>query len=273
MKDRTPSRPQLPAGVIRIHWLGQSGFVIETSDVAVLLDPWFSPHQLRLHPAPKTGDLPDAVDVLFVTHGHEDHLDVPGIAALLARYPRVHVVVPTPLVPRVRDLDPKATIKGVQPGDRLALNGLSAEVVAAWHGVTVADGYTEGPAGKPTPHVGYVLRIGVVSIYHAGDTIAAASLTATLRRLAIDVALLPINGRDVVRESAGILGNLNGREAVQLASAIGARVLIPMHHDMVRGNTARAGEVVDAMDELDLPIQVIVPNRHRPVELYFEGSP
>jgi L-ascorbate metabolism protein UlaG (beta-lactamase superfamily) len=271
MKDAA-LRGQLPAGVIRFHWLGQSGFVIETSGVAALLDPWFSPHQLRLHPAPNPGELPDSVEWLFVTHEHADHLDLPAIPALLARYPRIHIVVPTPLMGRVRDVAPQATITGVQPGDDVTVEGLRVHVVPAWHGVTVADGYTEGPPGKPAPYVGYVLTIGTVSIYHAGDTIAAQSLIETLRTLAVDVALLPINGRDFFRESAGILGNLDAREAVRLASVIGAQFLIPMHHDMVRGNTARAGEVVDAVDELGLPIQVIVPNRHRPVELYFGGS-
>jgi glucose 1-dehydrogenase/3-oxoacyl-[acyl-carrier protein] reductase len=108
-------------------------------------------------------------------------------------------------------------------------------------GVTVEDGYAAGPTDGPTPHVGYVLRLAGTVVYHAGDTVASAMLIDTLRPMGVDVCLLPVNGRDYFREGAGILGNLDAAEAVQLAHAIGAGTLIPMHHDMVRGNTPPAG--------------------------------
>jgi L-ascorbate metabolism protein UlaG (beta-lactamase superfamily) len=260
----------LPPGVVRLRWLGQAGFVIEAAGVTVLVDPWLSPHELRLAPAPLEEDLPLAVGWLLATHGHADHLDLPAIATIGARRPDLRVAVPTPLVPLVDDRAPGVRVTGVQPGDRLVDAGLEIEVVPAWHGVKVEDGYGPGPAGDPTPHVGYVLRLAGTVIYHAGDTIASAALIEALRPMGIDVALLPVNGRDYFREEAGILGNLDAVEAVRLAHAIGAGTLVPMHHDMVRGNTAPAGAVADAVAALDLPIIVIAPNRHRPITL-FQG--
>ena len=164
---------------------------------------------------------------------------------------------------------PELKIRGVQPGDHLDRNAVRVDVVPAWHGVTIGDGYTAGPPGRPTGHVGYVISVDRHSVYHAGDTIVAESLIESLSSMAIDVALLPINGRDFFREAKGILGNLDAREAAQFATAIGARVLIPMHYDMVRGNTVAPGAVVDAVAELDLPLHVIVPSRHRSIDLYF----
>jgi L-ascorbate 6-phosphate lactonase len=261
----------LPPGVVRLTWLGQAGFVIEAAGVAVLIDPWLSAHELRIARPPRAADLPRTIHRLLVTHGHGDHLDLPAIAAICQRRPELRVIVPAPLAPLVGELVPSARIDGVQPGDRLADEWLAIDVVPAWHGVAVADGYSAGPPGRPTPHVGYVLRLGGTVVYHAGDTVASTALIGKLRPMGIDVALLPVNGRDFFREEAGILGNLDAAEAVCMANAIGAATLVPMHFDMVRGNTAPVGAVADAAARLDLPIVVITPSRHRPIAL-FHGT-
>jgi L-ascorbate metabolism protein UlaG (beta-lactamase superfamily) len=56
-----------------------------------------------------------------------------------------------------------------------------------------------------------------------------------LRPFAIDVALLPINGRAPERR---VPGNFTGPEAARLAHAMGARLVIPCHYDMFEFNTA-----------------------------------
>lgn len=257
--------------MLRFRWLGQAGFVIHTADVSALIDPWLSPHELRIRPPAVVTELPDALDWILVTHEHEDHLDIPLIRDLVARRPTLRIVIPTPLAARVSEQVPFARIFPVQPGDQLRQDGLGLDVVPAMHGVTVSDGYSAGPQSKPTPYVGYVLRLGQVAVYHAGDTILSESLINTLTSMSINVALLPINGRDFFRESAGVLGNLNADEAVQLTSVIGAQLLIPMHYDMVRGNTSSAGAIVDLVTELDAPIHVLIPSRHEPVDVYLEG--
>ena len=52
---------------------------------------------------------------------------------------------------------------------------------------------------------------------------------SSLRSSAIDVAILPINGR---RPERKVPGNLWGHEAAQLACDIGAGVVIPCHFEM-----------------------------------------
>jgi L-ascorbate 6-phosphate lactonase len=264
--------PSLPPGVVRFRWLGQAGFVIEAAGVSVVVDPWLSSYELRLAPAPEAEDLPQTINRVLVTHGHGDHLDLPAITAICARRPALRVVVPAPLASLVSQHVPSARVDAVQPGDRLIDEGLEIDVVPAWHGVTVADGYSSGPPGRPTPHVGYVMRIAGTAIYHSGDTIASAALIEVLRPMGVDVALLPINGRDFFREEAGILGNMDVAEAVRVAHAIGAGILIPMHHDMVRGNTTAVGAVADAVSQLDLPIVVVAPSRHLPIALFLGPS-
>jgi L-ascorbate metabolism protein UlaG (beta-lactamase superfamily) len=262
-RPTTPS-PDPPERSVRIRWLGQAGFLIEGAKTQVLIDPWFSQHELRLAPAPLMDDIIGPIDELLVTHEHADHMDLDAIAELHRRFPRMRISVPTPLMGRVRDRASDANVEGVQPGDHLESPGLVIDVVPAWHGVVVEDGYSAGPEGRPTPHVGYVIGLGGLRIYHAGDTIASTPLVESVRRARVQVALLPINGRDFYRESAGILGNLDATEAAHLAADVGAGILVPMHYEMVDGNTASPGAVVDAVARLGLPIHVLVPTPLHP---------
>lgn len=103
-------------------------------------------------------------------------------------------------------------------------------------------------------------------IYHSGDCLAAAPLAADVRALVPDLALLPINGRDREREDAGLVGNMNAAVAVQFAVDIGARILIPMHYDAFRVNTADPTEVhVLAAGLGRTAPEVLVPTREVPV--------
>jgi L-ascorbate 6-phosphate lactonase len=114
--------------------------------------------------------------------------------------------------------------------------------------VTVPDGYTDARGLRSdgqTPFVGYVIDFPEATVYHGGDTILGAGMVDELLALHIEIALLPINGRDAEREAAGILGNLDAAEAVDPAKRSGARVLVPMHFDMVKGNTASPDAVAD----------------------------
>jgi L-ascorbate 6-phosphate lactonase len=259
-------------GVVRLRWLGQSGFVLSAGPDSVVIDPWFSDHELRLAAAPTIDDVPDGTAWLLATHGHVDHLDLPALPSLALRFPELAVVVPSPLVDRVSAVAPHLRVHGVQPGDTVGDDRVRIDVVPAWHGVTVADGYSPGPAGADTPHVGYVVRLGGVAVLHTGDTISARALIDAIRPHRVDVALLPTNGRDAEREAAEILGNFDATEAADFAAAIGTRIVVPMHYEMVRGNTAPVGDLPNAIARLGLPITVVIPSRYEPVDVCL-GEP
>ncbi|MEJ7615732.1 MAG: MBL fold metallo-hydrolase [Pyrinomonadaceae bacterium] len=88
-------------------------------------------------------------------------------------------------------------------------------------------------------HLGYIIRGDRWSIYHSGDAVPYQGMAERLRQLAaphaVDVALLPINGRAPER---GVPGNFFGDEAATLAKDIHAQLVIPMHYDMFAFNTA-----------------------------------
>lgn len=247
---------------VGIRWLGQSGFVLQGGGLRVLVDPWLSPHELRTSAPDSLASLPPGITWLLASHEHADHLDLPALPGLLERYPAMTVVVPAPLVGRVRDTVPGATVLGIQPGEEIAAGSTTIHGVTAGHGVTVADGYSDGRALRSdgqTPFVGYVIDFPDATIYHGGDTVLGAGMVEELLALHIDIALLPINGRDAEREAAGILGNLDAAEAVGLAESAGARILVPMHFDMVKGNTASPDAVV--VLSVGRAISVVVPVR------------
>jgi len=94
------------------------------------------------------------------------------------------------------------------------------------------------------PYLGYLIRYGDCTIYHAGDGVPYDGLADRLRPFNVTVALLPINGRDPAR---GAPGNFDAAEAAQLAEEIGARWLIPMHYGMFAFSSVDVSRFVDHM--------------------------
>jgi L-ascorbate metabolism protein UlaG (beta-lactamase superfamily) len=127
-----------------------------------------------------------------------------------------------------------------------------------------AYGFGEQLSGGLVRFLGYVVELGGVRVYHAGDTIHYDGMEDRLRELAIDVAMLPINGRDPEREAKDIVGNLNEREAAWLAHEIGAEVLLPMHHDLFARNRGYPAHVVEFVERDRRDVEVLVPVRDVP---------
>jgi L-ascorbate 6-phosphate lactonase len=242
-----------------VTWLGQAGFRFEVAGRRIIVDPFFGEHEARLYPPLSLDEYASGCDWVLVTHEHIDHLDPFSLREIAARSPGLTVVAPAPLEQQVRDAC-DAGFAGVARGDRVELAGAgSLTVVPAIHGRTVAHGYPDDPA-----FVGYVLELEGVSVYHAGDTIVTDVLRAALAQLRIDIALLPVNGRTHFREAEGLVGNMDGRDAVALATEVGASVLVPYHWDLFRGNTEWPGRVVDAAVEVGAPFHVVTLRRGVP---------
>lgn len=251
---------------LQITWLGQSGLLLESASTSVLVDPWLSPHPARAVPPPHVERWPAHIDLVLITHGHSDHLDLPALGALSHQTKIAEIAAPTPHLEKIACTLPGIARTGVKPGDRLARLG-GIDVLPAWHGVTIADGYNPMIAPDGTsPHVGYGLTLGGTRLYISGDTIADPNLLAQVKPLAPEIAFLPVNGRDAEREARGILGNLDGDEAVVFATAFGARILVPLHHDGVTGNTADIGGLIRAL--AGSPLQLLVLDRATPFVLH-----
>ncbi|MPN28071.1 hypothetical protein SDC9_175510 [bioreactor metagenome] len=64
----------------------------------------------------------------------------------------------------------------------------------------------------------------------------------------IDLAFLPVNGRDGWRERLGMIGNLDAAEALGLAQQIHCEVLIPIHNDLFQVNHVNPAVLADLLD-------------------------
>jgi L-ascorbate metabolism protein UlaG (beta-lactamase superfamily) len=261
----------VPTGGVVASWLGQAGFILRTPAVTALIDPFLAPYEGRRYESALAADEAVGVDLVLCTHEHVDHFDAESAPAIAKASPGAAFVVPTPIVDMVTESGvPADRVVGVQPGDRIEVAGMGIRPVPAMHGVTMDDAYGFGErlSGGAIRFLGYVVDADDVRVYHAGDTIHYPGMEDTLRELAIQVALLPINGRDAEREARGIVGNLSEREAASLATAIGVETLVPMHYDLFARNRGYPEWLVESVSRDHPGPHVVVPARETPFVLY-----
>lgn len=245
----------------RLWWLGQSGFLLQWQGIHVLLDPYLSdsltrkysqtdkPHvrmtELVMDPAQLS-----FVDVATSSHNHTDHLDAETLGPILARNPSLKLVIPEAnraFVAERLKIDSAMPI-GLDDGGTIEVSGIRFSGVASAHESVERDEQGRVKA------LGYVLQFGDWSLYHSGDTLRYDGMAEKLRLFAVDVALLPINGRAPQRRVAG---NLSGPEAAQLAHDMGAKLAIPSHFDMFEFNTAPPDAFIDACRRLGQPFRIL----------------
>lgn len=260
-------RTAVPDGGVGLSWLGQAGFILRSGETVALLDPFLAPWEGREYESGLTASRTEGIDVVLCTHEHVDHFDADSAPAIAAASPGAVFVVPTPIVDLVTEagIAPDRVV-GMQPGETVELAGLRVRAVPAMHGVTMDDayGFGEDLSGGLVRFLGYVVDAGDVRLYHAGDTIHYDGMEAILGELAIDVAMLPINGRDPDREARGIVGNLSEREAAWLATTIGAGLAVPMHYDLFAGNRGYPAHLVQSVERDHPGVPVLVPVRDEP---------
>lgn len=241
------AEPDATPGELRIWWLGQSGFLIRQGGSLLLLDPYLSdtltakyagtdkPHvrltERVLDPARLRG-----VAVVTSSHNHTDHLDAATLNPLREANPEIAFVIPEANRSFV------AARLGCDEAWPVGLDDGKMCVVAGWQftGIAAAHNTLETDAAGRHRFLGYVIRRGPWTLWHSGDTLRYPGLAEKLVEFAVDVAFVPINGNKPER---GVAGNLDGREAAQLALDIGARIAIPHHFDMFAFNTADPREL------------------------------
>ena len=233
---------------LRVWWLGQSGFLVKCDGKTLLLDPYLSdslttkyagtdkPHvrmtERVIAPENLTG-----IDVVTSSHNHTDHLDADTLKALMRANPRMSYVIPEANRGFV------ANRLGISVSGPVGLDDGASVTVCGFefHGIAAAHNDLDRDEAGHHKYLGYIVRIGAWTLYHSGDTLLYPGLVERLRVFPPDVAFLPINGHQPARRVAG---NLDGREAAQLAHDIGARWAVPCHYEMFEFNTASPGDFV-----------------------------
>jgi L-ascorbate metabolism protein UlaG (beta-lactamase superfamily) len=239
-----------------VWWLGQSTFLCKCNGTTLLFDPYLSDSLTAKY---KTTDKPHVrmsrrvvapdklinIDIVTCTHIHTDHLDAQTLNPLFATNPRAELIFPRAIELTVRERvqTPPARMVGVNAGQTVPMKHVPFNVIASAHDKLETD------AAGNHKYLGYVVRLGAFTVYHSGDGVAYDGLVDTLKPLAIDIAILPINGK---------VGNMNGADAARLASEIGAKLVIPCHYHLFEFNTAEPEELfVPECKRLGQPYRVL----------------
>jgi L-ascorbate metabolism protein UlaG (beta-lactamase superfamily) len=182
-----------------ITWYKQSAMRWRNERLVVYIDPWGL-----------QGDLPPA-DLVLITHAHGDHYSNDDIK-------RVKAAKTTFVAPADVAKELSGNVKPVRPGERVDAAGVKIETVPA---------YNRDPARlqahpKANNWVGYLVTLGGVTYYHAGDT----DHLPELEKIRADVAFVPIGDGGFV---------MTPDEAAALVKAMKPKLAVPMHYGFYPG--------------------------------------
>ena len=195
---------------IRIAWLGHDGFRIE-NDKTIYIDPF------RISTTKKA-------DVVFITHEHHDHCSPEDIGKIATQDTTI-VTIPM-AAPALEGLKVKE-IKLVKPRDEVEIDNIKAIIFPAYN---INKFRSPGKPFHPREDgkVSYLLNIGGVRIYHAGDT----DFIPEMKGLETDIALLPVSGTYV----------MTAKEAAEASKNMRIKLAIPMHYGSIIGSEKDAEE-------------------------------
>ncbi|MEM1185010.1 MAG: metal-dependent hydrolase [Planctomycetota bacterium] len=188
-----------------ITYLGHSACLIESGSHSIAIDPFLTGN-------PRASCKADDLNPTHValTHGHDDHV---GDTVSIAKRTGATVFAAFELCGYLGEQG----LEKLEPGHiggQVATDFGFLALTIAFHGSSNGDGrYLGMPAGV-------VVRVGDVTIYHAGDTALFSDMKLIRELYAPDVAILPVGDRFTM-----------GPEHAKIAAEwIKPKITIPVHY-------------------------------------------
>jgi L-ascorbate metabolism protein UlaG (beta-lactamase superfamily) len=262
--DQPP--PRVGGDKVRLSFVGHASWQIQAADLNILIDPVWSARASPLSWAgPKRHNDPGiafdalpAIDIVLVSHGHYDHLDIATLSRLSAKFAS-RVITPLGNDVTMRSADATIRAEAFDWHDRVELgNGIAVTLVPTRHWsarglfdrnkALWASFVIETPAGK--------IYVVCDSGYGDGKHFRSVAQAHGPLRLAI----LPIGAyepRWFMRDQ-----HMNPTEAVRALADCGAQTALAHHH----GTFQLTDEAIDApvtalhaaLDEAKIPQQRFV---------------
>jgi L-ascorbate metabolism protein UlaG (beta-lactamase superfamily) len=190
---------------MEVRFLGHACFTLsDGGDTTVLIDPF-----LTGNPKAAIAAEDVAATTILLTHGHGDHL---GDTVEIAKRTGATVVAITEIAGELGEegLD----VRDTNLGGTEKFDWGTVKLVPALHTSTTPKGTVSAPAGL-------VVNFQDTVVYHLGDTALFSDLQLVGKRAPIDIALMCIGGHYTMDRT----------DAVQAASLVGAKTVIPCHYN------------------------------------------
>ena len=215
--------------MVKYSYFGHACFLLDAGRYKVLVVPF-----LTGNPAASVSANAVAADYLVVTHAHGDHLgDAPDIAARTG----AEVVGIPEILDICTSMGTDVKGHGMNLGGSLNLPFGKVRMTLAQHSSGVPGGIA----------CGYVIYIGGLVIYYAGDTALFSDMKLIGQKDRLDYALLPI----------GDNYTMGLEDAALAAQWLGVRHVIPLHYDtwpIIRQDVAKYKELTEKMAHAEVHI-------------------
>lgn len=223
-RPRKPQFPTLRPGQVALTWIGHASFLVQFTDLNVLIDPNFANWLFLLKRIKRSGlklrDLPP-VDLVLLTHAHFDHFHKPTLRRL--PHPKIGVM-PWGVGDLAHDLGFARVIE-LEWWESFAHQDWKVTLTPSKHwGARVLHDHHRGYGGFVLEHQGR-------RIYHAGDSAYFEGFRDIGKYLAPEIALLPIGA---YQPEAFRQVHMGPEDALQGFRDLNARWLVPMHYGSFR---------------------------------------
>ena len=219
-QHKRPEFPKLTPGQVALTWIGHASFLVQFTNLNVLIDPNFANWLFLLKRIKRSGlkiDHLPPIDLVLLTHAHFDHFHKPTLRRL--PHPKIGVM-PWGVGDLARNLGFERIIE---------LDWWESFTHGNWK-VTLTPCKHWGARVLRDEHRGYggfILEHQGRRVYHAGDSAYFDGFKQIGERCPPEIALLPIGA---YRPESFRNVHMGPDEAVKVFRDLRARWLVPMHY-------------------------------------------